>query len=199
MMRIGLTGNIGSGKTTVSRLFAMHGVPLYYADERAKHFLNTPDTLMKIREAFGDACIDGEGKPDRKKIAELVFGDADKLEILNNIIHPQVRQDFLDWTAGQLHHPYVIMEAAILFESGQYKSFHKVIIVTAPETLRIERVCSRDAVHPEDVKKRMQHQMKEDAKVPLADFVITNNGQELLIPQVEAVHKQILALCKQGK
>lgn len=198
-MKIGLTGNIGSGKTTVSRLFAMQGVPVYNADDRAKNFLQTPETVMKIREAFGNACIDEDGKPDRKKIAALVFNDADKLETLNSIIHPQVRKDFLNWTAAQSHYPYVIMEAAILFESRQNKNFHKVIIVTAPELLRIERVCSRDNVHPEDVKKRMQHQMKEDEKAPLADFVINNDGQELLIPQVEAVHKQILALCKEDK
>ncbi len=199
MMKIGLSGNIGSGKTTVSRLFIMHGVPVYYADERAKGFLQTPDTLMKIKELLGDECLDQDGKPDRKKIAALVFGDADKLEKLNSIIHPQVRQHFLDWTARQSHHPYVIMEAAILFESGQNKNFDKVIMVTAPESLRIERVCLRDAVHPEDVKKRMQHQLKEDEKVPLADFVINNDGQELLMPQVEAVHKQILAFCNKGK
>ena len=198
-MKIGLTGNIGSGKTTVSRLFAMHGVPVYHADEQAKYFLQTPDTVMKIKEYFGDAIIDEDGHPDRKKIAALVFGDADKLEKLNSIIHPQVRQDFSDWAARHSHHPYVIMEAAILFESGQNKNFHKIILVTAPESLRIERVCSRDAVQPEDVKKRIQHQVKEDAKVPLADFVIKNDGSELLMPQVEGVHKHILVLCKQDK
>lgn len=199
MLKIGLTGNIGSGKTTVSRLFTMHGVPIYHADERAKHFLQTSATVMRIKEQFGDEFIDDDGLPDRKKIAELVFGDAEKLKILNNIIHPQVRQDFSHWAARQSHHPYVIMEAAILFESGQNKNFHKIIMITAPESLRIERVCSRDAVQPEDVKRRMQHQLAEDAKVPLADFVINNDGQELLMPQVELVHKQILTLCKQAK
>lgn len=199
MMKVGLTGNIGSGKTTVSRLFAMHGVPVYQADDRGKHFLETPGSIDKIRVLFGYDFIGTDGKPDRKKLAALVFGDAAKLEQLNQIIHPQVRKDFSDWTDGQSHHPYVIMETAILFESGQNKNFHKVIMVKAPDLLRIERVCSRDGVSPGDVKKRMQHQMDEDVKMPLADFVINNDGQELLMPQVEAVHKQILGLCKQGK
>ena len=199
MVYVGLTGNIGSGKTTVSRLFSMFNVPIYYADERGKNFLETPETLLMIREAFGDAYIDDEGKPDKKKIAALVFGDIEKLEILNQIIHPQVRKDFSNWAARQTHHPYVIMEAAILFESGQHKNFQKIIIVTAPKKLRIERVCIRDRVKSEDVEKRMRHQMAEEDIAALADFVINNDGQELLMPQVESVHNQIIAYCKQCK
>lgn len=199
MIHVGLTGNIGSGKTTVSRLFAMHGVPVYYADERGKHFLSTPQTVQKIVDSFGSDYIGDDGNPDRKKLASLVFGDKEKLESLNQIIHPQVRKDFLNWVERQSHHPYAIMESAILFESGQNADFQKVVMVTAPEQLRINRVCTRDGVQPEDVKKRMQHQMDEETKIPLVDFVISNDGQQLLMPQVVAVHEQILALCKQHK
>jgi dephospho-CoA kinase len=196
MIHVGLTGNIGSGKTTVSRLFAMHGVPVYYADERGKNFLSTPQTVQKIVDSFGSEYIGADGTADRKKLASLVFGDKEKLETLNQIIHPQVKKDFLNWVLRQSHHPYAIMESAILFESGQHVDFHKVVMVTAPEHLRINRVCSRDGVPSEDVKKRIQHQMDEEKKTPLVDFVIINDGQHLLMPQVVSVHEQILALCK---
>ncbi len=199
MIYVGLTGNIGSGKTLVSRLFTMHDVPVYNADDRGKYFLKTPRTIDKIRELFGNDYIGTDGNPNRQKLATLVFNDPEKLQQLNQIIHPQVRKDFSEWAARQLPKPYVIMEAAILFETGQSNAFHKVVLVTAPRDLRIQRVCSRDAISPEDVKKRMQHQMDEQDKVPLADFVINNNGQHLLMPQVESVHKKILALCKQVK
>lgn len=198
MMKVGLTGNIGSGKTTVSKLFAMLNVPVYHADERGKIFLNTPHTVSEIKKCFGDMYLDDHGLPDRKKLAALVFNDKDKLQRLNAMIHPQVRKDFADWAAAHTNHPYVMMEAAILFESRQEMNFHKIIVVTAPENVRIERVCKRDSVPAETVKKRMQNQMDQDAKVALADFVINNDGESLLIPQVDAINHKLLLLSQQG-
>ncbi len=197
-MKVGLTGNIGSGKTTVSKLFAMLDVPVYHADERGKYFLNTPDTIKEIKKSLGVKCLDVNGMPDKKKIAALVFDDKHKLQRLNDIIHPQVRKDFAQWAACYANHPYVMMEAAILFESRQQMNFCKTIVVTAPEGLRIERVCSRDAVCVEDVKKRMQNQMDQETKVEMADYVINNDGESLLIPQVEAIHHKLLLLSRQG-
>lgn len=192
MKHIGLTGNIGSGKTTVCRIFEVLGVPIYKADEKAKEFLNNKYTIEKIKKIFGVEYIDNDGFPNRQRIAALVFNDKAKLKQLEEIIHPQVRNDFLLWAAQQKFCDYVIMEAAILFETGQAKSFDQVVMVSAPEHLRIERVCKRDSVDRRHVLQRMKHQWSEEIKIPLSDYLIVNDEQHMLINQVEAVHKAIL-------
>ncbi len=199
MMRVGLTGNIGSGKTTVCRLFEMLGVPVYYADERGKHFLASADVARQVKDQFGEEYLLKDGSPDRKKLAHLVFNDQDMLNQLNAIIHPKVQMDFEKWVA--LHHEsaYVIMEAAILFESGRNRDFDTVILVTAPEDLRIERVCRRDKVTVKEVVSRMENQWDEARKIPLADFVIRNDEKELLMPQAEKVHHQLVNASRNGK
>ncbi len=191
--QIGLTGNIGSGKTTVGRLFETIGVPVYYADDHAKRLLNTPEVASKVKTIFGNDCIAADGLPDRKALAKKVFADVRLLQKINEIIHPLVGMDFERWTENYADHPYVIMEAAILFETERAKQLYKNILVTAPEQLRIRRVCERDGVAAEDVRKRMQHQLPEAEKVQIADFVINNNGEEPLIPQVERIHQSISA------
>ncbi len=191
--QIGLTGNIGSGKTTVGRLFETIGVPVYYADDHAKRLLNTPEVASKVKTIFGNDCIAADGLPDRKALAKKVFADVRLLQKLNEIIHPLVGMDFERWTENYAALPYVIMEAAILFETERAKQLYKNILVTAPEQLRIRRVCERDGVAAEDVRKRMQHQLPEAEKVQIADFVINNNGEEPLIPQVERIHQSISA------
>ncbi len=199
MMRVGLTGNIGSGKTTVCRLFEMLGVPVYYADERGKHVLASAEVARQVKARFGAEYLLKDGSPDRKKLAHLVFNDQDKLNQLNAIIHPKVQEDFEKWVA--LHHdsPYVIMEAAILFETGRNRDFDKVILVTAPEGLRIERVCRRDNVIAKDVISRMKNQWDEARKMPLADFIIRNDEKELLMPQAKEVHDQLINACRNRK
>lgn len=192
MKHIGLTGNIGSGKTTVSRIFDMMGVPVYNADEKAKHFLASKQTIEQIKNIFGAGYIGDDGLPNRKKIASLVFNNHDKLKQLETIIHPQVRNDFFSWAAKQKKSDYVIMEAAILFETGMAESFDQLVLVTAPEQLRIERVCKRDGVDREHVMQRMKNQWSDEHKTRLSDYVIINNEQQLLIKQVQAVHKAIL-------
>ncbi len=189
--QVGLTGNIGSGKTTAARLFETIGIPVYYADEHAKRFLNARDVIRKIKLTFGDDCIGKDGFPDKKILAQKVFSDKNRLQKLNAMIHPLVGEDFIRWTGKHSHQAYVIMEAAILFETEHAKRFYKNILVKAPEKLRIRRVCERDGVSPEDVLKRMQHQMPETDMVPLADFVINNDGKEPLIPQIEKIHQLI--------
>lgn len=192
--QIGLTGNIGSGKTTAGKLFETFGVPVYYADDHAKRLLNTPVVTLQIRKLFGDECIGADGLPDRKALAKKVFSDPRLLQRLNEIIHPLVGEDFERWTENYHGHLYVIMEAAILFETERARHLFKNIVVTAPEQMRIQRVCERDGVSAEDVRKRMQHQLSEQNKVQMADFVINNDGKEPLIPQVEDIHQQISAL-----
>ncbi len=196
MLLVGLTGNIGSGKTTAARLFGLLGVPVYSADEKGRFFLNQPTVQKQVEELFGPEVVDPRGSIDRKKLASLVFGDPSGLARLNTLIHPLVREDFRKWVRARQGHHYVIQEAAILFESGQAEQFHRVILVTAPLELRIERVCSRDGVSSDAVMKRVRHQMDEDLKRPHADYLIANNGNDLLIPQVLKVHDQLLGISR---
>ena len=189
--QIGLTGNIGSGKTTVGQLFETLGIPVYYADEHAKRFLNTAEVVPQIIKAFGKDCIGSDGMVDRKILAKKVFSDKQLLQKLNDIIHPMVGADFNYWTEKKSDHRYVLMEAAILFETSRSKSLYKNILVKAPDHIRVQRVCERDGVSADDVRERMQHQMSQDAKEKLADFVINNDGLEPLIPQVEKIDHQI--------
>jgi len=195
MMLVGVTGNIGSGKTTVCQLFRQLGVPVYYADERGKYFLKTPDVRNAIRDAFGDSVLNGEGGIDRKKLASLVFSDRKRLSQLNALIHPLVRSDFQRWAAKQTGAPYVIQEAAILIESGQHKYLDKIILVQAPEAVRIKRVCERDGASADQVRQRAKHQMPEAEKGKHADLIIVNDGQQALIPQVNDIHR---TLCSQA-
>jgi len=194
--KTGLTGNIGSGKSLVARIFETLRVPVFYADEEGKKLLGHPEIIAQIKQLFGKKVTDGE-KIDRKALAQIVFSDKSKLENLNQIIHPAVRKRFSQWADN--HHPdapYVIYEAAILHESGHHKKMDSIIIVTAREKLRIDRVMKRDSVSEQDVRKRMANQWPEEKKIQHADFVIDNNEKRLLIPQVLEIHRQ---LTKSGK
>ncbi len=192
MKHIGLTGNIGSGKTTVSNIFRVLGVPVYCADEKAKSFLETHESIEQIRHCFGVDYISVDGLPNRQKIASLVFNDQAKLKKLEAIIHPQVRNDFVKWASQQSVCDYVIMEAAILFETGQAEKFDQIVLVTAPEQKRLQRVCKRDGVSRGQVLQRMRNQWNEEVKIPLSDYVIVNDEKNMLIPQVQNVHKAII-------
>jgi dephospho-CoA kinase len=193
--KIGITGGIGSGKTTASRFFATLGVPVYYADERAK-WLMTHDTELKqaIRSAFGEAAYEAGGALNREYLAREVFNDPKRLLQLNALVHPAVGRDGLAWHEAQRGAPYTLKEAALLFESGAYRLLDRVIVVYAPRALRIERVMRRDGVDQAAVEARMARQMPEEDKLALADHVIYNDGSRALIPQVWALHRQLLAL-----
>ncbi len=192
MRLVGLTGNIGSGKSTVARLFSLLDIPIYHADARAKTFLEHEQVKKQITECFGREVLNNQSAIDRKKLAALVFNHTDSLRKLNNIIHPLVREDFRNWVKSCEKSPYVLQEAAILIESGQHLCFDRIILVAAPEALCIARVCSRDEVSPEDVKQRARHQLGEQEKRLIADYVIENDGQRLLLPQVNNIHQMLL-------
>ncbi len=198
MITVGLTGNIGSGKSTVSRLFSKMEVPVYHADAKGKYFLTMPETIRQLQEIFGDEILDHEGAVDRQKLAAIVFNDTAALQKLNAVIHPLVRQDFVEWSQKHQDAPYVIQEAAILFETGQALHFDRIIVVSASEELRIDRVCRRDNVTREEVLKRAQHQMDEEEKEQQADFVIANNEDDMLLPQVHKVHEKLQEISKHG-
>ncbi|MFP9099081.1 dephospho-CoA kinase [Flavobacterium sp. RHBU_24] len=170
---IGLTGGIGSGKSTVARMFETLGVPVYYADDEAKKILYTTKVADELHKVFGEAAFTAN-TPDRAKIAALVFSDKEKLRQLNAIIHPRVALHFNDWVFNHQNLPFVIKEAAILFESGAYKQCDAVITVTAPQEVRIDRVMARDGALRGDVEKRMANQWAEEKKIALSDYVIEN-------------------------
>jgi dephospho-CoA kinase len=188
MIKVGLTGNMGSGKTTVARIFETLGVPVYHADEEAKKFLKTDDVVKKLSDRFGKHILTRK-MPDRKKLAAIVFNDNKALAFLNSVIHPLVREDLKKWLDRNQSHSYVIHEAAILFESGFYLDFDKIITVTAPKKLSIQRLIERDKMNITGIEKRMQHQWEQERKIGLSDFVIVNDENYLVIPQVLEIHK----------
>jgi dephospho-CoA kinase len=192
MFKLGLTGGIGSGKTLVCQIFEKLGVPVYYADAAARELMNSDAGLIAgIRQMFGEEAYGKEGL-NRKYLADSVFGDHAKLSGLNQLVHPAVRKDFMQWTEGQAAAAYVIEEAAILFESGASAGMDLTVLVYAPEELRINRVMKRDGITREAVRKRMEHQMSEEKKREMADHLLVNDGSRMILPQVIDLHRDII-------
>lgn len=181
---IGITGGIGSGKSTVCKIFKILGTPVFEADIVAKDLLKNKEILHKLKKMFGNNILDSKGAVDRSKLADIVFKDDIKLEELNSIIHPAVRDKFMIWAEKMKSNHYVIIEAAILFESGFNKMTDYTILVTAPEQMRIERVSRRDGIPEDNVRARIRNQLPEEQKKELADFIICNDNSELIIPQI---------------
>jgi dephospho-CoA kinase len=195
MLKIGITGGIGSGKSTVAKVFGVLGIPVYNADLAAKRLMNEDAALKeKIKEQFGDDVYKSE-KLDTKYLAQIVFSSEEKLEALNSIVHPATINDANAWMLKQTT-PYTLKEAALLFESGAAELLDYVIGVTAPAPLRLQRVMQRDNSSREEVMARMNKQMDEEIKMKLCNFIITNDEQQLLIPQVLALHETILSLAE---
>lgn len=191
MLKVGITGGIGSGKSIVSRVFEVLGIPVYYADTEAKRLMNSDEQLIRqLVLHFGPGAYDN-GVLNRKYLAAQVFGNTEKLELLNSIVHPVTIADAERWMQEQTT-PYAIKEAALIFESGSQEHLDIVIGVYAPEPLRIQRVMHRDNVSREEVKARMSKQINETIKMRLCDYVITNDDQQLVLPQVEQLHKVLL-------
>lgn len=190
MIKVGITGGIGSGKSTIAHLYEMMGYPVYYADTRAKWLMNNdPIIKSELIATFGKAIYPDQ--LDRKALADIVFSDSEALEKLNNITHPAVGRDLKAWTKAQ-NSPVVFKEAAILFESGTNKSVDKVICVIAPEINRIMRVMKRDKVSATQVQERISNQWSDEKKAELSDFIINTDEQQLVIPQALEILKQLL-------
>ncbi len=187
---VGITGGIGSGKTLVSKLFAVLGVPIYNADKRAKELINS--TLIdSITKTFGAESYE-RGVFNRAYIAQQVFGNKEQLQLLNSIVHPAIAVDFKNWVSTHENSKYVLKEAALLVETGSYKQLNKLIVITAPYRLRAERVKKRDVFRSkEEIEKIMESQTSDNKKVGLADFIINNDESSLLIPQVLEIDKKI--------
>ena len=194
-LKIGLTGGIGSGKTTIAKVFKLLSVPVYYADDASKRLYKTDKSLIqKLKAHFGED-IYNEDELDRSKLATVVFNDPAKLELLNSLVHPPTIRDAQEWMQAQTT-PYIIKEAALLFESGSTEGLDYIVGVYAPKHIRIKRVMGRDQSSREEVLSRMNRQINEELKMKLCDYIIDNSEQELVIPHVLTLHQKFLSLAE---
>jgi len=193
MLKIGITGGIGSGKTTVCRVFEVLGLPVFYADLEAKALMHT-DVLLRedIIKGFGGDSYSESGELNRKYISSIVFNDNEQLAKLNALVHPAVYRAFDRWVNEQKGAPYVLKEAALLFESDSYKMCDETILVKSPEDLKVKRIMERDSITAEEVKLRMKRQLSDEQKEKLADYTIINDEHVLVIPQILTLHQHFL-------
>jgi dephospho-CoA kinase len=185
---IGLTGGIGSGKSTIAKHIASLGIPVYIADDEAKKLMNSSDIIAKIQTSFGSEVISNE-KINREALAKIVFQNPEKLKILNSIIHPAVKLHFDNWLQSQKNHPFVVKEAAILFESGSYKDCDIIITVSAPIEERIHRVMKRDKSSKKAILNRINNQWTDEQRISKSDYVITNITLKEALNQTEEILK----------
>ena len=194
MLKIGITGGIGSGKTTVAGIFKLLGIPVYDADTRAKEIMvQNPDVRTAIISLAGKKTFDHAGKLDRKYLASRVFQDDSLRQKLNAIVHPAVHADFKHWAENRKNVPYVLDEAALIFESGGYKNLDRMILITAPEEMRITRVMQRNELDRASVEARIAAQWTDRRKMPLSDYVIVNDQRASLVRQVMEIHDLLLS------
>ena len=193
--QVGITGGIGSGKSTIATIFSCLGVPVYDADSRAKTIMTTDEILIEqIKKEFGKQAYDEAGNLNRKFLAEQVFTSPEQLEKLNAMVHPRVAENYQQWLNSQKSKRYVLKEAALLFETGSAAQLDKIFSVTAPEPLRIKRVMARDHRSEQEVKNIIQRQWPENQITNKADYVIVNDEVSAVIPQVLGLHGVLLAL-----
>jgi len=185
---IGLTGGIGSGKTTIANHFRVAGIPVYIADDEARKIMQSEEIIEEIKKKFGTAIFENDIL-NREKLAQIVFNDPEKLKLLNAIIHPAVKKHFQNWILNHKNSPFIIYEAAILFESGSYKDCDKIITVTALLESRIQRVIKRDNTTREQILKRIDAQWNDDKRIAKSDFVIENNTPEIAKFEVDKILK----------
>ncbi len=193
MFKVGITGGIGSGKSTICNFFRVLGIPVFEADTEAKKLINSSSAIRsKLIIQFGEDIYLPDHTINRKKLAELIFNSPFLLEKVNSIVHPEVRRHFHEWCEKQTS-PYIVHEAAIMFESGFYKMMDETILITAPENIRIQRVLDRENTTEEDVKNRILKQWTDEEKMKLATYIINNNNEELIIPQLIELDKKFKA------
>lgn len=192
MLKVAVTGGIGSGKTMVCAVFEKLGVPVFYADLEARRLMDNDVSLKEeIVKYVGIGIFDDNFQLNRSKLAAIIFNNKEALSTINGLVHPVVRNEFNRWSEKQSA-PYVIEEAALIFESGLAKNFDKIITVSAPVNVRIERVMKRDKVTRESVIERINNQMDEGIKLKQSDFIIVNDGKEMLLPQIINIHNKLL-------
>jgi len=188
MIKVGLTGGIGSGKSFVATVFSALGIPVYDSDKEAKKLYFQDDVKLSMINEFGQEVYLSSGEINKPFLSKLIFHDKKELEKVNQIIHPRVKEHFLNWLKEHDKASYVIKEAAILFESGAYKQTNKVIAVVAPEDLRVQRVMQRDGIDEALVKKKIANQMQQSELMERSDFVIVNDEKQPLLSQIIKIH-----------
>jgi dephospho-CoA kinase len=191
MLKIGLTGGIGSGKSLICSIFSILKVPVYNADNQAKKIM-AEDMQLRARlvKEFGPGVIK-DGETDRKALAEIVFNDPDALRKINSIVHPAVFQDFMSWVKRHRGSPYIVKEAAILMETGMHKDLDLVILITAPEELRIRRIMQRDGEEESNIRQRMLNQWPDEKKIPLAGMVRCKDNTSPVLPLILELHSEL--------
>lgn len=191
MKKIGLTGNIGSGKTVVGQIFKTLNIPVFEADAAGRAILEDQEVIDNLIRFFGKGILSEAGRPDRKSLGEIVFSDKGALSFLNSLIHPRVKQSWDAWLDQQEGVPYVIHEAAILFESGFFRYMDKSIVVSAPHDIRMQRVMQRDGISEAHFEQRAARQWHELELISRSDFIIDNGGDQALLPQVMEIDRQL--------
>ncbi|SDM10019.1 dephospho-CoA kinase [Daejeonella rubra] len=195
MLKIGITGGIGSGKTTVCKVFELLGIPVFYADTVAKSIMHTDPVLkQEILKTFGEKSYFSDGELNRPYISSIVFNNESELTKLNALVHPAVFRAFDAWLAKHSDAPYIIKEAALLFETESYKMCDLSVLVISPEASRIRRVIARDGISTEEILLRMDRQFSDEQKIKLADHILINDESRLLIPQILTLHEQFLKI-----
>lgn len=198
MLKIGVTGGIGVGKTMVCSMFRLLGIPVYDSDGRAKWLMNQNEALKaELTETFGANTYTASGKLNRQYLGGVVFNDPERLALLNKLVHPHVRVDFVNWADQHAQAPYVIKEAALMYESAAWRQMNQIITVFAPLPVRIKRILQRDTHRTEaDVEAIISKQLQEEEKMARAEHIIYNNDQQLVIPQVLQLHELFVAAKK---
>jgi dephospho-CoA kinase len=202
MFQVGVTGGIGSGKSTVTRIFSCLGIPVYDADSHAKKLMTTDGILISaIKAEFGNLSYDAEGRLNSGYIAAQVFNDPERLNRLNRLVHPRVFTDYDAWLGAQRSEkvPYVVKEAALLLDNQAKGGLDRIVVVAAPAELRMQRVMARDRRDPEQVRQIMQRQMPQEQMTARADAVIENDEKSLLIPQVLELHRKFSGMAAEHK
>lgn len=192
MKRIGITGGIGSGKSIVCKVFELLGVPIFYADNEAKKIYDDEKVKTLLINKYGFEIYLPDGKLNKEKLSKIIFSNQDELKYINSLIHPLVAKAYSEWCEKHKHFPYTLKEAAILFESGAYKELDMVITVSAPVELRINRVMKRDNLTRIQILERIKHQWEEEKRIKYANFVIYNDDEHLVIPQILDLHKKLM-------
>jgi dephospho-CoA kinase len=191
MLKIGITGGIGSGKSTICNVFEQLNIPVYYADIEAKKLLTDTEVKSKIISLTGTEILNPYNEIDKKLFAKMLFNSSNLVKQVNSIIHPLVAKNFIQWAELHSNQTAIIEEAALLFESNSYKTLDKTILVVSPLEVRIDRVMRRDNITRNEVLARIQNQMSDDEKIKLADFIIYNDDKQMILPQISDICRQL--------
>ena len=192
MKVVGITGGIGSGKTTVCKIFELLGIPVFYADEEAKKLYEDKKIIFRVVKLFGKKILVSAKEVDKKKLADVVFSNKASLAKLNAIIHPEVKRKFEMWKNKQKHVGYIVKEAAIMIESGSHKDIDYLVSVIADKSLRINRIITRDKITKSDIEKRITEQISDKERAKYSNAIIVNDGNHSLIDQVLKIHHLLL-------